>query len=147
MSVVFIEYRLTDGEITGYGTSSRDSIPEGFAETVETIEDGTSISINPVCEKIDTRTGRRVAKTWEQQRLASMPSDVELRECIAAELSATDQYMVPDRPLPPESRSAWVSYRQALRDLSKINDPVTMVEAWPDRPSGPDPISALRARI
>lgn len=62
-------------------------------------------------------------------------SEIEVACAIYAELCATDQYMVPDRPMSDDKRQAWRNYRQTLRDLSKL--PVDQrIIAWPQRPDG-----------
>lgn len=67
-------------------------------------------------------------------------AEFRLRGAIAAELLATDQFVMPDRPMSEEVRDAWQVYRQQLRDLSKL--PGTSADkwaAWPSRPDGKAP--------
>lgn len=62
-----------------------------------------------------------------------------------AELRATDEYMVPDRPMTEEMRDQWRLYRQALRDFGTLKTALEMIAAWPERPDGRDPLCNLRA--
>ncbi|MGY3482213.1 hypothetical protein ACVW1C_000096 [Bradyrhizobium sp. USDA 4011] len=67
---------------------------------------------------------------------------------VSAELASTDQYMVPDRPVP--NRDAWAAFRQALRGLSNLPDAPTMARNWPARPdagAAPPQILDLLAQI
>lgn len=57
-----------------------------------------------------------------------------IRDARDALLEQTDKFMVPDRPLSTEQRAAWVTYRQALRDLPETTvDPFN--PEWPTPPS------------
>ena len=60
----------------------------------------------------------------------------ELRALRNERLTETDKYTsIPDYPHPtPESKQAWLDYRQALRDLpANTTDPLNPV--WPEAPT------------
>ena len=48
-------------------------------------------------------------------------------------LKGSDWTQLPDSPLSTESKAAWASYRQALRDLP-ASDPDLNDPAWPEKP-------------
>jgi hypothetical protein len=107
---------------------------------------GQHSDIDPRKHKIDvsSRPLRVVDKTPAEKAVALLPTLHEVKCVIARDLEATDSYAVSDRPMSEELRSAWHTYRQSLRDLSKLPGPVAMVEAWPIRPDGADVIEGLR---
>ncbi|QDW23293.1 hypothetical protein B0M43_0022885 [Flavobacterium sp. KBS0721] len=47
-------------------------------------------------------------------------------------LTETDWTQVEDSPLSPEKKAEWKNYRQALRDLTDVDDLTTIV--WPVKP-------------
>lgn len=47
-------------------------------------------------------------------------------------LTETDWTQVEDSPLSPEKKAEWKNYRQALRDLTDLDDLTTIV--WPVKP-------------
>ena len=50
-------------------------------------------------------------------------------------LALSDKYALPDFPQPAATRTAWLAYRQALRDLPNVTiDPLAPV--WPQPPLG-----------
>ena len=49
-------------------------------------------------------------------------------------LTASDWRVLPFAPLTPEAQQAWVTYRQALRDLPGLTEDPTQV-TWPQVPS------------
>lgn len=49
-----------------------------------------------------------------------------------ARLSATDWTMLQDVPCSPEEKTAWATYRQALRDVTNQDDPFAIT--WPTAP-------------
>ena len=73
------------------------------------------------------------------------PPSREMINCIIySELCNTDSLMPPDRAMSDEKRASWATYRQALRDLSKLPDVAAMIAAFPMRPDGVDPIPTIR---
>ncbi len=72
-------------------------------------------------------------------------AEAEIQECEMAMaairlqrddlLRKSDEYMWADRPMADELRSAWRTYRQALRDLPEtIADPLAAI-VWPTSPA------------
>ena len=68
-------------------------------------------------------------KHWELNSIAVIDSIKQKREAL---LTASDWTQLPD--VPPASKALWVTYRQALRDITdQVGYPITVV--WPDKPS------------
>jgi hypothetical protein len=147
MNTVYITASVVNGEIVAVSNSEPTAINEGFAVLSKVIHDGAHFVPDHLSQKVDWDADDVVEMLPWEMAAARAPKSHELRIAIASELAATDQYLAPDRPGTAAKRAAWETYRQALRDLSKLDGPGAMVKAWPERPSGPDPISALRARI
>jgi Phage tail assembly chaperone protein len=60
----------------------------------------------------------------------------QLRSQRDSLLAASDWRVLPYSPLTSEEQAAWVTYRQALRDLpGSVQDPLNPV--WPSPPSSP----------
>jgi len=102
--------------------------------------------------RVDLATMTLVEMTDAEKRRADRPTMHEIRSAIHSQLLDTDKTQLPDfevggEKLTDEQRAAWVAYRSALRRLSDLNDPSAMVQAWPIRPDGADPIAPLRSRI
>ena len=87
--------------------------------------------------------------TWDEvqnkiQELISIESLKKLRQIRDSKLRNTDQYVLPDFPLESdEIKQAWLTYRQALRDLP-ANSPNVSLDSdtneltgveWPVPPS------------
>lgn len=70
--------------------------------------------------------------TQEQidQRLQNKWSEV--RSIRDLDLSQCDWTQLPDSPLTPEKKQEWVTYRQALRDITLQPDPFNIT--WPSKP-------------
>ena len=68
----------------------------------------------------------------ELQADAAIAALAEMRSKRNALLSASDFTQLPDTPLPIDRRTAWASYRQALRDLPQTTDPFAF--DWPAPP-------------
>ena len=103
--------------------------------------------VDPGTQKINPKTGRLVKLNKTERRAPSAFLSVDIQSVVSRELHATDQFMIPDRPMADDKRAAWATYRQALRGLSKLPTPAKQIAAWPQRPDGQDPIVHLRARI
>ena len=73
-----------------------------------------------------------ITEKWNEY-VAAQPLK-ELRKERDTLLTQTDKYVIPDWPhASVESANAWVTYRQALRDLPSVTeDPANPV--WPARP-------------
>ena len=62
------------------------------------------------------------------------PSESQVSELRAernAKLAETDIYMISDYPITTEQKTAWETYRQALRDMD-FSDPNNIT--WPTKP-------------
>lgn len=63
------------------------------------------------------------------------PSELQVSELRAernAKLAETDVYMISDYPITTEQKTAWQTYRQALRDMD-FTDPDNIT--WPTKPN------------
>jgi hypothetical protein len=134
---VNIHYDPSTGEIKQIDNSephheTGEIMPSHDGVTVASIEmDGAKFGngINPGNFKFDVGTQSLVPHI--------SPLSRERINCfVYSELCSTDEFMSADRPLPDEKRAAWTSYRQALRDLSKLQDANAMLSAFPSRPDG-----------
>lgn len=134
MNKIHIHYRPSDGQIFGFENTLQPT-PQPDCEIISIIvPDGKHIIPDSKQYKIDITTLELIEKSPKEQADANIPTAFEIRNRIASELQRTDQYMMPDRPMNSDTRNAWVIYRQALRDLSKLATPIEMVNAWPLRP-------------
>jgi hypothetical protein len=135
-----VHARLSDGEIVAHGTAT---VAPSDGCAVFTFPDGLQVTPDRDLHKIDIEYGGFVNKTPEETAASRLPTLSEIQMAIRDELAATDQFtMVADRPVP--LRAAWVTYRQALRDLSKIPTTAAQLAAWPAHPLGHDIIKPLR---
>jgi hypothetical protein len=143
----YLHYDLATGKIVG--TASSNAPPQKIAGCdFIALEDGAP-RVTGHTHAIDLTTKLPVALTAAQLAAANVPTLAEVKAAIVSELSASDKTQLADYPLDPSTRQAWASYRQALRDLSKIS-PLTaaaMLMAWPHRPDGINPVASLQARI
>ena len=135
-----IHYHHQTGRISAWGTGDSDVSHFADHEIVRFDED--AMTIDPRRDKIDVASLAVVARTTDEM-LDDLRRDITA--AIAAELDATDRYMVPDRPLTEQQREAWKAYRQALRELK--GDAAAMVAAWPFRPDGSDAAAGLELRL
>ncbi|MHC2250802.1 hypothetical protein ACVILK_000494 [Bradyrhizobium embrapense] len=102
--------------------------------------------IDPVRDMVDLARLAVVERPAAAQRALLLEQlSLSVRLAVGAELAATDQFMVPDRVV--ADRNAWMSYRQQLRDLSKLPDAATMVRCWPARPDAGDVCEDLRGQL
>lgn len=82
--------------------------------------------------EIDCETG---AETIVEVPANVMNADVEwtyVRAERNKRLAACDWTLLPDCPLDSPTRLEWISYRQALRDITEQADPFDI--AWPQEP-------------
>lgn len=156
MNLWHIYFRPTDGEICGWCNSPVPEVPAGLLVSTIDVPDGAHFWPDPKLHKIDLVTHELIDKSPEEQALANAVTIHEVNSVIYTQLKNSDEVVVPDRPLSDVKRAAWVTYRQALRDLSKPHDtddptrrptPADMIRAWPMHPSGIDPIPSLRERL
>jgi hypothetical protein len=142
MNNFYIHYRANDGEILGHELTTVPSKLDGLERVhVEPVHP------DPKLHKVDTTTFQVVDKTESERTFALIPTDNEVKSAIFYELRATDSEIVSDRPTAGDTVQAWKTYRQVLRDLSKLATPAAMIQAWPTRPDGTDVASILRTRI
>lgn len=129
-----IHYRLSDGEITGWGNATVEPA-SGCAVIALVVPYGQPHAPDPDVQKIDLKTHQLVEKNPDEQAISKQPNALEISIAVANEMAATDQFVnTPDRPVAPETKAAWIAYRAALRALSKLPNPVQMMNAWPARP-------------
>ncbi|WP_375414618.1 phage tail assembly chaperone [uncultured Bradyrhizobium sp.] len=148
MSTIHIHYKPIDdryGEIGGWETNDVPTIEDGWLIATILLAKGQSVPDGKT-QKLDFIDKIIVEKTEAEKREALVPSAWEMKCRIFAELNATDQFVVPDRPMSEECRESWSTYRQALRDLSKLSGVRAMIGAWPVRPDDIDAASELRER-
>jgi hypothetical protein len=128
----YIHYRESDGEIFGWetGVSEPSAQPDLATAALEDV-----VTPDPRRQRFDVAALGLVDKDADDIAASLAPTADDLRRRIAGELAATDQFMMPDRPLTGEMRAAWVTYRQALRDLSKLPTPAAQLAAWPASPA------------
>jgi Phage tail assembly chaperone protein len=140
----FIHYRLSDGEIVGWGDYAEPT-PIDENHDIALVD---AIDPLPQIEKYDAAAGAIVNKTAEEQRLARLPTLRDVQVAVYAELCRTDQFMIADCPITDDEYQAWRAYRFALRGLAaKRADPVDLINAWHLPPDGIDPIESLRERL
>lgn len=146
-------YRTGTGAIFACETSPSQTLPADWG-SISVPDDGMMPTGKTHRVDVTTNPHALVALTETERLEANAASNAEIASHIEQELSGTDQFMVPDRPMTDDQRAAWTEYRQTLRDLSK-SDPARgrtrtvaeMVRDWPKRPDGSDPVPHLRSRI
>ena len=123
----FVHYDPADGEILGWGHGfDPDPIPGKAVGYVEPF-DGP---LDPLRQKYNAGARRVIAKDAAEQRASRLPKLFDLQQAIFAEMRRTDEFMVADYPIIDDEFSAWKSYRQQLRDLSRHNGPIDMIDGW-----------------
>jgi hypothetical protein len=139
-----VHYHKVTGEIVKWGTGDSD-VAHSPDHAIARLDASTTPPVNPKRHRIDVASGKLVNLSAAEAALANLPTLLEVNAAIGRELHLTDQYMVPDRPV--LNRQAWIEYRQALRDLSKLAGTPAMIAGWPLRHDGQDAIAHLRARL
>lgn len=148
MSRLNIHYSALTGRIIAWDSAHRpDNETRSHLDGLCIVKVDGYPTIDFARHKIDLKTLKLIEMSDAEKANARLPSDIEVRCAIEAELSRTDSFAVPDRPLTDNERGAWKVYRQVLRELSQMAPPAQMVKAWPIRPDGADAISDLRARV
>lgn len=75
----------------------------------------------------------------EALAVANQRQSDTLRNSRDFQLNSSDWTQVPDSPLPNSDKTAWATYRQALRDITSHADWPNLVHAdWPVAPDGVD---------
>ena len=135
-----VHFHKATGRISAWGNG--DSESSHFADHDIVRFDDDAMIIDPHRDKIDVESLALVARDTDEMLEDMRP---EIVAAIAAELAATDGYMVPDRPLTDQQRGAWKDYRQALRDIK--GDAEAMLDAWPVRPDRTDAAAGFISRL
>jgi hypothetical protein len=73
-------------------------------------------------------------KTGEALAQATRDKWIMVRTDRTAMLTSSDFTQLADSPITVEKRAEWVTYRQALRDITMQTDPFSIV--WPTSPDG-----------
>lgn len=141
-----IYFDPTDGKIIGHTLSDDPKAPDGFA-LVEVPLWVDLYAISGFDHKIDLKSRTVIERTPEEKSSARLPTRRDVDAYIFAELMQSDKTQLADYPIVDKARALWAAYRQGLRDLSKLGDPVAMIREWPQRPDGNNPVEQLRARI
>ena len=131
MNVLHVHYYRSNGEIEGW-ENSPEPIPRDGCDIITVEMPPGFVMPDPKLQKVED--GKLADKSDAERERASLPTEAELQAAIAGELRLTDAYMMPDRPLSDAERAAWISYRQSLRDLSRLATPADRLAAWPTRP-------------
>jgi hypothetical protein len=139
--MLIVHYHNTTGHISAWGTadSQVSHLPD---HEIARFDEGT---VDARTHRVDIATGRLVEKTAAEIAQDNAPSLFEVESIVRGALAASDEFIMPDRTVP--DRDAWIAYRQALRGLSNQPDVGAMIDVWPSRPDGIDPIPGLRTRL
>lgn len=129
--MLVVHYHKETGRISAWGSADSD---HSHLVDHEIVRFETDVAIDPKRQKI--ANGALVEIAPDELKLWNLPTDGEVAARIANELTATDQYMMPDREV--RDREAWVTYRKKLRDLSITSEIAMQLENWPERPDGKD---------
>ena len=133
--MIYLKYDPTTGHGLGLRKqSAKDGVPSS----------GSGVAFLPIDNEVDPKewsvdlgTLSLIPREADSEALNEQ-SMTELRMFRDAKLAACDWRVVADSPLSEVQRSAWVAYRQALRDLpSTIQGPLLSLEdiVWPSEPS------------
>jgi len=126
-----IHYHKTTGQISQWGDGDSETSHFPDHEIARLQSDAT---IDPALHKVDLEYLCVIDKTLAEKLATLLPV---VNATIRCELAATDAFMALDRPVSDTLRAAWITYRQALRDLSKnYADAASMIRNWPSRPDG-----------
>jgi Phage tail assembly chaperone protein len=137
----FIHYRSDDGVIIGHGNSFVPKAVDGYAIAI--FDEPFVTPPDPLIHKIVDH--QLVEMSAEEKQRAQAPKKFEIDAAVYQSLCDTDKYILPDFPITEQQKSLWMTYRQALRDLSKGRPTVNeMVQRFPSRPDGIDPVSHWR---
>lgn len=97
-----------------------DQITQKLVAVSPYIESGQVFTVN-----VENKTPEELQQTYDVQwSVVRSERDTKLSSC--------DWTQLPDVPLTPEQKAEWVSYRQALRDVTSQPDPFNIV--WPVAP-------------
>lgn len=144
MIIRYIIYNKISGQVARHGKAVQEVVPlyaEGdFGVVTENLPDNpndyrfdgeTFIPLPPRVEgkpKYDHTTD-----SWVDYRDAATALS-EVRHERNQRLRACDWTQIPDSALVAQTKQQWVTYRQALRDITNQTDPFNIV--WPTKPEG-----------
>lgn len=152
MSALFYIQLDDSNEPTGYPVMAQ-NLTELLGSPVT---DASALTLRyvPIAENAPTLTYNQTCSYngWSKKEDGSFSMDYVItelsqEEVLSAvirgrrnfELSASDWTQIPDSPLSAQQKSAWATYRQALRDMTTVyadvTDPSTIV--WPLAPNEP----------
>lgn len=140
--MMIVHYHKQTGRIGAWGSGDSEASHLPDHEMVRL--DDTPL-IDARTHRIEIATGALIEISQAEIAIEGAPRLIEIEALVRGALAASDEFMMPDRVVP--DREAWVTYRQALRDLSDQPDAAAMVDAWPVRPDGIDAIAGLRTRL
>lgn len=118
--MIYMIYNKSDGKITRCVSCSVDNLVVNADEAVHEGSPGNYTHVingSPVYRE----SGKNI------------PAIESIRNARTALLAACDWTQIPDVPLAPEQKQAWVEYRQQLRDFPDTCDPLNPV--WPTPPA------------
>lgn len=131
--MINVHYSLETGDIAAFGNDGFECCSNSFLDGHRVRTFGEVDAVDPKTQRVDLSTLNLVSKEPE-----AAPDRIgDVRRVVAAELAASDKFMLPDYPISGADRAAWIGYRQALRDASKGNTTAAaMLAAIPARPDG-----------
>jgi hypothetical protein len=145
---MLVHFDPNSGAIAQITTGGQPFAREGLSAAI--VPDDEAPDLAGKSYAVDLASLRAGADGWDLCSLIELPpppvSVEEVKAARDAELRATDEYIVWDRPMASELRDAWRAYRQALRDLGAAATAAEMLKAWPIRPDGRDTAAMLRRR-
>lgn len=127
---MIIHYHRQSGRIGAWGNADCE---ESYLPDHAVLRIDSEIPLDPRRQRIEH--GEVMEIPERDLTMWNCPTVDELAARIEMELQNTDQFMMPDRDV---RREPWITYRRALRDLSKLPDAMAQVQAWPTRPDGKD---------
>lgn len=135
----FTVYDPSTGEIKWFGTCPDDAFEMQAHEGLGLIEghylsnlhywDGERM-VNKPPQPSSSHKWDHVTRNWRLDVEEAWSSVRRKRDKL---LNACDWRMLPDTPGTQAHRNRWITYRQALRDVTNQSDPIAIV--WPAPPS------------
>jgi hypothetical protein len=133
---IHIHYEPSTGEIVGWeNTDTPAQVAEHNTVTLE-LSHGAAMNIDAKRFKIDLATSTIREKTDVEKATDAIPKLEDIKSAVLARLRGSDVYLISDFPITDKDRANWVSYRKALRDLSKLPTTEEMLNNWPTDPNG-----------
>lgn len=117
----------------GFAVYEYAQVPDVPASSFKVVEEGT-----PKWTRDDIR-GEYITQVWIVRDMTPAEKDAAIEQqwdAVRSErdqkLQASDWTQLPDVPLTEEQKQEWVTYRQALRNVTNQPDPFNIV--WPVAP-------------